>query len=88
MKMYENIPREKIEWFPKVDCEKCTGCGECFKFCSHGVYGWDKKKGRPIVSKPYNCVVGCSNCTVNACKQKALSHPTLKQLKEMIDKNK
>lgn len=88
MKAYNGILRDKIDWCPKIDYEKCTGCKECFKFCSHGVYSWDKKKDRPVVSNPYNCVVGCSNCSINVCKQKALSHPTLKQLKEMINKNK
>jgi len=86
VKLDNNIPREKINWFPTVDYSKCTGCRECFKFCSHKVFSWDKGKKQPIVANPYSCVLGCSNCSTNVCKQKALSHPTLKQLKEMMDK--
>ena len=83
----KNIPREKINWFPTIDKEKCIGCQECFNFCSHGVYEWDDGKNQPKVVNPYNCVVGCSNCS-NLCKQEAIIFPTLRQLKEMIEKAK
>lgn len=83
-----NILREKINWFPTIDKEKCIGCQECFKFCSHKVYGWDKEKKQPIVANPYNCVVGCSTCATSVCKQNAITFPTLRQLKNMIDKAK
>lgn len=42
--MNEKIPRNKIDWFPSIDYSKCTGCKECFKFCSHKVFSWDKEK--------------------------------------------
>lgn len=86
--MEKNIERNKIAWFPTIDYGKCSGCQECFNFCPHKVYSWDKEKKRPVVANPYECVIGCSNCSTNVCKQGALSHPTLKQLKEMMDKTK
>ncbi|OGS27980.1 MAG: hypothetical protein A2297_06155 [Elusimicrobia bacterium RIFOXYB2_FULL_48_7] len=84
--MDNKAPRNKINWFPSIDQDKCTGCRECFKFCSHKVFDWDEKKGRPVVANPYDCVVGCMTCSTSVCKQGALSHPTLKQLKEMMEK--
>lgn len=86
--MNAEVPRKKIDWFPKIDYSKCTGCQECYKFCSHKVFGWDKKKKRPVVSKPYDCVIGCMTCSTSVCKQGALSHPSLGELKEMMDKAK
>jgi NAD-dependent dihydropyrimidine dehydrogenase PreA subunit len=80
-----DVPRNKIGWFPKIDYSKCTGCKECYDFCSHKVFTWNKEKKQPVVANPYDCVVGCSNCSVNVCKQGALSHPTLKELKTMIE---
>ncbi|MFA5859677.1 MAG: 4Fe-4S binding protein [Elusimicrobiota bacterium] len=83
--MVDKVPREKIEWFPSINYAKCTGCKKCYNYCSHKVYSWDEKKKRPVVAKPYECIVGCSNCTINVCKSGALRHPTLKQLKEMME---
>ncbi len=35
---YMNIPREKIPWYPAIDEELCTSCGNCLNFCSNGVF--------------------------------------------------
>jgi len=42
--MLDNIDRKKIDWFPKIDYDKCIGCQKCFKFCRNGVYSWNKEK--------------------------------------------
>ncbi|MCM8771158.1 MAG: ferredoxin family protein [Candidatus Omnitrophica bacterium] len=83
--MFGNLPREKIPWFPTIDFEKCVGCKECFNFCRNGVYEWDEKKDRPIVARPYNCVVGCSACA-NLCNGEAIKFPSKKELIETISK--
>jgi len=86
--MKEKVLRENIPWFPTIDYSKCTGCKECFKFCGHKVFGWKKEKNQPVVAKPYECVIGCMTCSTSVCKQGALSHPTLEELKKMMDKAK
>ena len=83
--MSKQVPREMIDWFPTIDMEKCTGCGICVDFCSHGVYVSDDKAGKAKVVKPFECMVGCSNCQ-GQCPAEALSFPTMEQCKEMIDK--
>lgn len=86
--MDKKIPRENINWFPTIDYSKCTGCMECFKFCKHKVYTWGKEKKQPKVARPYNCILGCMTCSASICKQGALSHPTLKELKTMTENAK
>jgi len=86
--MGAKVIEKKIDWFPGIDYSKCTGCKECFGFCSHKVFGWNNKKKQPVVSNPYGCVVGCMTCSTSVCKQGALSHPSLEELKNMMDKVK
>jgi NAD-dependent dihydropyrimidine dehydrogenase PreA subunit len=35
---YMNIPQEKIPWYPVIDEDLCTNCGNCLEFCSNGVF--------------------------------------------------
>lgn len=77
---YHGIPREEIPWFPRVDEEKCTGCGACVKFCQKGVYILDDKAE---VVNPYRCVVSCTGC-FSQCKEGALSFPTLVELRDVM----
>ncbi|MCM8780004.1 MAG: ferredoxin family protein [Candidatus Omnitrophica bacterium] len=74
-----------MPWFPTIDFEKCVGCKECFNFCRNGVYEWDEENNRPIVARPYNCVVGCSACA-NLCNGEAIKFPTKKELMEAVNK--
>ena len=74
---YMGIPREKIPWFPTIDEDLCTSCGECLDFCSNDVF--DTVNGRTVVAKPYNCVVGCSACQ-KVCPVGAIAFPSQKEL--------
>ena len=82
---FMGVPREKIDWCPKIDYSKCNYCMECVKFCPHHVFetveGAEKKL---IVKNPYNCVVFCRACG-KTCGLDALSFPdkgkTTKQIK-------
>ncbi len=76
------IPRKEIEWYPRINYEKCIGCGLCFLTCSgRVVFDWDFDKRRPIVARPYNCMVGCSTCSM-MCPMEAISFPSKEYLEE------
>ncbi len=77
---YHGIPREEIQWFPKIDLEKCTGCQACVKFCKRGVYTFDES---PEVSNPYRCVVTCTGCK-GVCEEGAISFPSLVDLRDEL----
>jgi NAD-dependent dihydropyrimidine dehydrogenase PreA subunit len=79
------VPREKIPWFPTVDTEKCNGCRVCFEFCQQGVYTWDEEKSVTKVTRPFNCVVGCSGCQ-GLCPVGAISFPDIDAIQEVIRK--
>lgn len=64
--------REKIDWYPKIDMNKCSNCSECLEFCPKGVY--KNKKGHVEVESPFRCVIMCSKCAV-ICPEGAISFP-------------
>ncbi len=78
---WRGTPREQIPWYPTVDASTCVGCRTCYQFCSHGVYGWDQTTDRPTVIEPFQCVVGCSTCSLK-CEEEAITFPPLTILKE------
>ena len=80
------IPREEIPWYPRIDYERCIGCGLCFLTCSgRNVYDWDFEKNRPVVARPYNCMVGCNTCA-NLCPRDAIIFPSIAELRKWRDK--
>jgi NAD-dependent dihydropyrimidine dehydrogenase PreA subunit len=84
---WQGIPRNEIPWHPTVDTTRCTGCRECYNFCSHGVYGWDGSNDTSVVQNPFHCVVGCSSCA-GRCAAEAISFPPLTILREIQAKYK
>ena len=84
---YMGIPREQIPWFPTIDEEKCSNCGECLEFCSNDVF--EEGETSTIVANPYNCVVGCTGCK-KICDSDAISFPSndelISWLKELREK--
>ncbi|UCE45446.1 MAG: 4Fe-4S binding protein [Methanobacteriota archaeon] len=77
---YGSIPRERIQWFPKIDPELCTVCGTCVEFCHQGVFMMDDTVD---VANPYSCIVGCNGCKTQ-CPSGAISFPSLIELREML----
>ncbi|MGQ4832582.1 MAG: 4Fe-4S dicluster domain-containing protein [Candidatus Asgardarchaeia archaeon] len=77
------VPRKKIPWYPKIDPGQCIGCGLCAAVCGRGVYKYDFDAHRPIVVKPYNCLVGCQTCA-NLCPVGAIEFPRPETLKKYI----
>jgi len=69
---WHGLPREAIDWHPKIDESRCIGCGLCVTTCGRGVYKFDYKNKKSKVSNPNNCLVGCQTCA-NLCPMKSIS---------------
>jgi NAD-dependent dihydropyrimidine dehydrogenase PreA subunit len=48
--------------------------------CGKNVYDWVSEKRKPVVARPYECVVGCSTCA-NLCQGNAISFQDIKTVK-------
>ena len=51
--------------YPKIDWDKCIGCGRCFISCQDGAHQaltWDDEKRQPVFDKS-KCV-GCQLCAL------------------------
>ena len=84
---YAGVPREKIDWFPTIDSEKCkpVSCQkECVRACPRNIYE-QTEQGTVIVARPYECTVGDISCSF-ACPFEAISFPNREQLKQMLSK--
>jgi NAD-dependent dihydropyrimidine dehydrogenase PreA subunit len=84
---FMGVPREKIDWSPRIDFEKCDWCMECVKFCPHNVFETNAASEQKfIVKNPHNCVVFCRACA-NCCGPDAIDFPdkkaTTKNIKEI-----
>ncbi len=83
---WHGIDRKEIPWFPTINYDKCIGCNLCFVSCGRMVYEYDEEKRKPIVVKPYNCLVGCSTCGT-ICPVDAIDFPDPSIIKK-IEKEK
>ncbi len=79
------VPRERIPWFPTINYDACIHDRECLEFCKNGVFDWDEALGVPIVSHPYNCVVGCDACA-KICPAEAISFPPMDEFRVTLRK--
>jgi MinD superfamily P-loop ATPase len=70
-------PREKINWHPTIDPEKCVECGMCMN-CGREVYNW--AEDGPKVERPLDCIVGCTTCA-NLCMGKAIAFPDIETVR-------
>ena len=88
---WHGIDRNKIDWFPVVDEEKCIGCGLCVTTCGREVYKFDYGNKKSKVVNPKNCVVACQTCS-NLCPAKAISFvkedKTREKAQEIVKENK
>ena len=82
---WHGIPRKKIPWYPKINYEKCKGCGKCVDYCKLGVFGVEKKDGKKkyVVRNPNNCVVFCMGCD-DICPSGAIEHQSRKETRKII----
>ena len=81
---FMGVPREKIDWSPTIDYDKCDFCMECDKFCPHRVFERrDDDEKKLVVANPENCVVFCRACA-KTCGPEALSFPSKPEIIELI----
>ena len=75
-------PREKVEWYPTIDSDKCVKCGMCMN-CGKNVYDWTEKGA--VVARPYQCVVGCTTCA-NLCLGDAITFQNIDDIRALYKK--
>jgi heterodisulfide reductase subunit A-like polyferredoxin len=61
-------------WYPVIDEERCTLCGQCSRFCLFGVYHFDKKQLKVV--NPLACKNNCPACG-RICPESAVIFPRL-----------
>lgn len=91
---FMGVPREKIDWSPRIDYTKCNDCMECVDFCPHQVFEIRAEETpKLIVKNPTNCVVFCRACG-KTCGVDAIEFPTksettayIKQIRKEESKN-
>lgn len=81
---FMGVPRDKIDWHPTIDYQKCNYCMECVKFCPHNVFQIrENEEIKLIVANPTNCVVFCRACA-KTCGLDALSFPNKAEVTKKI----
>jgi len=72
---FMGVPRDRIDWSPRIDFAKCNYCMECVEFCPHKVFEVHEEEAQKFVVKnPNNCVVFCRACG-KTCGVDAISFP-------------
>ncbi len=84
-KAWHGIPREEIDWFPRVDEDACIGCGTCVTGCGRGVYRFDFDRKKTVVAEPMHCMVACMTCA-NTCPTGAISFPPVRTILDLSDR--
>jgi len=77
------LDRKEIEWYPRINYSVCARCGLCFVTCGRRVFDWDTEDGKPVVARPYNCLVGCNTCSM-VCPCNAIEFPPKEYVKKLV----
>lgn len=85
---FMGVPREKIDWSPRIEYDKCNYCMECVKFCPHNVFEVNEENDiKFIVKHPENCVVFCRACS-KTCGLDAIDFPSKTETTKIIKKTR
>ena len=79
------VEREKLDWHPTIDYDRCAKCMFCVALCGRGVYA--AIDGKPVVVQPNHCLVGCTTCA-NMCPADAIGFPPKEKAKSYISVHK
>lgn len=72
---FMGVPRDRVDWCPRIDNSTCNDCMECFNFCPHDVFTIDETATPKLqVKNPHNCVVFCRACS-KTCGPDSISFP-------------
>jgi NAD-dependent dihydropyrimidine dehydrogenase PreA subunit len=83
---FMGVPREKIDWSPRIDFNKCNYCMECVEFCPHNVFEvHTEDEQKFIIKNPNNCVVFCRACG-KTCGVDAIEFPDKNETTAYIKK--
>lgn len=91
---FMGVPRERIDWSPRIDYTKCDDCMECVDFCPHNVFlVQEAGPQKLLVKNPHNCVVFCRACA-KTCGVDALTFPekndtvkAIRQIRKEVTEN-
>ena len=72
-KIDEDRPATWKPWFPVIDYDRCTSCGQCMGFCLFGVFGLNDEERVEVVN-PKNCKTDCPACA-RVCPNVAIMFP-------------
>jgi NAD-dependent dihydropyrimidine dehydrogenase PreA subunit len=75
---YSNTPTllhssGEAAWYPVIDYDRCTNCGQCHEFCLFGVYE-KEDDGKVTVANPASCKNNCPACA-RICPEAAIIFP-------------
>ncbi len=62
----ESLENKTGSWavrVPKIDVERCVGCGECYMFCPDGCIEMVQIENRRIAKVDYDYCKGCGICS-------------------------
>lgn len=82
---YLGIPRDLIPWSPKIDSDRCIGCGECLNTCPNNVFVLNETENKMTVANPTNCVVLCDKCA-GFCSEEAIEFPNKDEFKKLLQR--
>jgi NAD-dependent dihydropyrimidine dehydrogenase PreA subunit len=82
---YLGIQRSLIPWAPRIDDDKCIGCGDCLETCANGVFLLDEGAGKMRIPHPENCVVLCDKCAA-LCNQEAITFPETAETRALLQR--
>jgi len=73
----QEISNKSVGWFPVIDYNRCSNCGQCMDFCLFGVY--ERMQDKSIkVANPGNCKENCPACA-RICPHVAIMFPKLSE---------